>query len=221
MSELESLLDKGKYHEEYDCAYRDGNNGALYAFKNKLNSIKVKEVKFTDSESVFEGQYLNKDKVVTTIERLQDECEEQGDNNGVELLEKLFDKIDTIEVKEVGVDLGDPKGDKSAKCIIDTKTLDVKEVDLDFHRFAEEMETVFALPSSKTENTEQEPLNWEYAIAKHFFELGVNASNLLTWEDISVIRQITAEYRREKNHEQDNEDFCKEVLKRFKAQKGE
>ncbi len=52
-------------------------------------------------------------------------------------------------------------------------TLEVKEVDLDFQTFAKEMETVFALPSSKTKNTEEEPLNWEYAIAKHFFELGL------------------------------------------------
>ena len=52
-------------------------------------------------------------------------------------------------------------------------TLEVKEVDLDFQTFAKEMETVFSLPSSKTKNTEEEPLNWEFAIAKHFFELGL------------------------------------------------
>jgi hypothetical protein len=44
LAEIESLLDKGKYHEEYDCAYRDGNNGALYALKGKVNSLEVKEV---------------------------------------------------------------------------------------------------------------------------------------------------------------------------------
>lgn len=93
LEEIESLLDKGKYHEEYDCAYRDGNNGALYALKGKVNS------------------------------------------------------------------------------------LEVKEVDLDFQRFAKEMDAIFALPSSETNNTEEEPLNWEYAIAKHFFELGMQVSN--------------------------------------------
>ena len=92
LAEIESLLDKGKYHEEYDCAYRDGNNGALYALKGRIN------------------------------------------------------------------------------------TLEVKEVDLDIQTFAKEMDTVFALPSSETKNTEEEPLNWEYAIAKHFFELGLNVS---------------------------------------------
>jgi len=89
VAEIEKLVDKGKYHEEYDYAYRDGNNGALYALKNKLD------------------------------------------------------------------------------------TLEVKEVDLDFQRFAKEMDTVFALPSSKTENTEENPFNWEFAIVKHFYSLGL------------------------------------------------
>ena len=44
VAEIESLLDKGRYHEEYDCAYRDGNNSALYALKGKINTIEVKEV---------------------------------------------------------------------------------------------------------------------------------------------------------------------------------
>ena len=54
-------------------------------------------------------------------------------------------------------------------------TLETKEEDLDFQRFAKEMDTIFALPSSETKNTEENPLNWEYAIAKHFFELGLKA----------------------------------------------
>ena len=54
-------------------------------------------------------------------------------------------------------------------------TLEVKEMDLDYQHFAKEMAEVFALPSSITKNTEEEPLNWEYAIAKHFFELGLKA----------------------------------------------
>ena len=62
---------------------------------------------------------------------------------------------------------------KEILSIIDT--LEVKEVDLDFQRFAKEMDSIFALPSSETKNTEEEPLNWEYAIAKHFFELGIKA----------------------------------------------
>ena len=35
----------------------------------------------------------------------------------------LLSFLDTIEAKEVCVDLGDPKGDKSARYIIDTKNL--------------------------------------------------------------------------------------------------
>lgn len=64
-------------------------------------------------------------------------------------------------------------------------TLEVKEVDLDFQRFAKEMDAIFALPSSKTKNTEEEPLNWEYAIAKHFFELGIKAQKepVSIWHD--------------------------------------
>lgn len=37
-------------------------------------------------------------------------------------------------------------------------TLEVKEVDLDFQRFAKEMDAIFALPSSETKNTEEDPL---------------------------------------------------------------
>lgn len=40
--------------------------------------------------------------------------------------------------------------------------------DLDFQTFAKEMDKVFALPSDITKNTEEDPLNWEYAIARHF-----------------------------------------------------
>lgn len=58
-------------------------------------------------------------------------------------------------------------------------TLEVKEVDLDFQTFAKEMDAVFDLPSSETKNTEEEPLNWEYAIAKYFFKLGLKAKD---WE---------------------------------------
>ena len=84
--------------------YYQGKVDALNDTISFLNTLEVKEVDFEDSKSVFEGQYLSKDKVVTTIERLQDECEEQGDNNGVELLEKLFNKLDHLEVKEVDLE---------------------------------------------------------------------------------------------------------------------
>ena len=49
------------------------------------------------------------------------------------------------------------------------------EVDLDFQVFSKEMDAVFNFPKEVTENTEEDPLNWEYAIARHFYELGLNA----------------------------------------------
>lgn len=67
MAEIESLLDKGKYHEEYDCAYRDGNNGALYALKGKLDSLEVKEVDLKGEASIrdellkYLGSYSSRD----------------------------------------------------------------------------------------------------------------------------------------------------------------
>lgn len=56
LAEIENLLDKGKYHEEYDCAYRDGNNGALYALKGKLDTLEVKEVEL---DKPFKGISVN------------------------------------------------------------------------------------------------------------------------------------------------------------------
>jgi len=53
VAEIENLLDKGRYHEEYDCAYRDGNNGALYALKGKLDTLEVKEVDINKEISQF------------------------------------------------------------------------------------------------------------------------------------------------------------------------
>lgn len=75
----------------------------INGLKEALSIVNTLEV-IEDTKSVFEGQYLSKDKVVTTIERLQDKCEEHDDNNDVELLEELFNKLDTLEVKEVDLD---------------------------------------------------------------------------------------------------------------------
>lgn len=46
----------------------------------------------------------------------------------------------------------------------------------------------------------------------------------LSLEDISILRQIMFDYNRQVRNEMsipNNEDYCKEILKRFKAQKGE
>jgi hypothetical protein len=56
LAEIEKLVDKGKYCEEHDCAYRDGNNGALYALKGKLDTLEVKERDLNEEiESYFKG----------------------------------------------------------------------------------------------------------------------------------------------------------------------
>ena len=44
VAEIENLLDKGKYDDDYDYAFRDGNNSALYALKGRIDTLEVKEV---------------------------------------------------------------------------------------------------------------------------------------------------------------------------------
>ena len=63
VAEIERLVDKGRYHEEYDCAYRDGNNGALYALKEKINTIEVKEV---DLDKEYQ-EYVEEDPVYNKL----------------------------------------------------------------------------------------------------------------------------------------------------------
>lgn len=57
LAEIEKLIDKGDYLEDYDWAYRDGNNGALYELKNKLDTLEVKEVDFEKEIDKFYGMY--------------------------------------------------------------------------------------------------------------------------------------------------------------------
>ena len=84
-------------------------------------------------------QYIDKDALVAEIERGIEVFTSEKNQEGASQIDKLslggriaglqelkvF--LDTLEVKKIGVDLGDPKGDKSARYIIDTKTLEVKE----------------------------------------------------------------------------------------------
>ena len=62
LSEIENLLDKGRYLEVYDCAYRDGNNGALYALKGKLDTLEVKEVDLEKEISLQWSKFCLSDK---------------------------------------------------------------------------------------------------------------------------------------------------------------
>ena len=93
-------------------------------------------------------------------------------------------------------------------------TLEVKEVDLE-----KEIQRQYNVHKNSNNIAKNCVImtkgGFEY-FAKHFFELGINTSNPLTWEDIKLIWTIGDEipYMPE-------EDFFKELLKRFKAQKGE
>ena len=88
-------------------------------------------------------------------------------------------------------------------------TLEVKEVDIE-----EEVESLI------------KSVIWRFAdkedflrVAKHFSELGLRASNPLTWEDIRKIDTLCCKVEME--HIPKEEEHYQEVLKRFKEQKGE
>ena len=118
-------------------------------------------------------QYINKSAVVAEInQRIEDYKSHKIDDSYhdglIFALEDLRDDfINTLEVIEIDVDLGDLKGDKSTQCIIDTETLEVKEVDL-------EKEIGKYLDTNDIEFSHQIKL---FDFAKHFFELGMQLSN--------------------------------------------
>lgn len=102
-------------------------------------------------------------------------------------------------------------------------TLEVKEVDLD-----EETQRIldkhFFYPEEENELKEI-PKLVRY-VAKHFFELGLKVTNSLTWQDIFIIRRLIYEYDKEIKMKSNikyplREEFCTEVLKRFKELKEE
>ena len=136
---------------------------------------------------------IDKDALVAKIERWIELLTNEKNQEGISLIDKLSLSgriaelqevktfIDTLNVKEIGVDLGDPKGDKSAKHIIDTKTLEMKEVDLekaikdymDIHRLhiKDGGRIVY-------ENNDSPNFMCDFRdFSKHFFELGMTASN--------------------------------------------
>lgn len=63
----------------------------------------------------------------------------------LEGLEGIVDFINTLEVIEVGFDLGDPNGDKSSEYIVDTKNLETKEVNLEKENNKELEDEILAL----------------------------------------------------------------------------
>ena len=64
-------------------------------------------------------QYINKSAVVAEIDkRLHQLTDAAFDTMIGRNLIEIKDFLDALEVKKIGVDLGDPKGDKSAKYIM-------------------------------------------------------------------------------------------------------
>lgn len=98
VAEIENLLDKGRYHEEYDCAYRDGNNGALYALKGKLNTLEVKEIKLPSPRFPHLNNIVDKVFGTGNLESLEYEEAEQ-----LVLLAKE-ELLKDLEVKEVDIE---------------------------------------------------------------------------------------------------------------------
>ena len=128
-------------------------------------------------------QYISKSALLAEIGRLKADAlqkKSQCKRSGLERMmhqigayNKILSFLDTLKVKEVGVDLGDHQVDKRAICIIDTKTLEVKEVDFEkeFKRFLNEVEGVPRMWHSG------EQIEWAKDLAKHFLELGMSVSN--------------------------------------------
>ena len=100
-------------------------------------------------------------------------------------------------------------------------TLETKEVDL-------EKEIDLAMPSKYCWSGDGEAVYSKEQMrnfAKHFFELGLNASNPLTWKDMMIIHKCIKDamnYHLYKMMEgmEGQKVVYEEVLKRFKAQKG-
>ena len=144
---------------------------------------------------------------------------------------KLIDKdalVAEIEKREGLLDLDNPLGIGGMvelECLKDTiDTLEVKEADL-------EQEIRKVQKDYKTIDEYEGYFSTIYAsdiewIAKHFFDLGLRASNPLTWEDIMLIHKCIKDAMNFKLYKmmegiEGQKEVYEEVLKRFKTQKGE
>lgn len=96
-------------------------------------------------------------------------------------------------------------------------SLEVTEVDLEkeFRSFLDDIEGMPRMWHS------DEQLEFGLDIAKHFFELGLRASNPLTWKDLATIEKLGDDFIKQNHTPMSDEEFYKEILKRFKEQKGE
>ncbi len=145
---------------------------------------------------------------------------------------KLIDKdviVAEIERQLKETDKGFPNDhnigryDACKRMISFINSLEVKEVDLEKELESWRHKHFHGRRDDKGAAGEWLERTSQLDIAKHFFELGLNASNPLTWEDIACINAITDTLLCECGDKilYTEENFSKEVLKRFKAQKGE
>lgn len=152
VAEIDNLLDKGKYHEEYDCAYRDGNNDALYALKEKIDTFEVKD----PYEQCIQYPSI-KDGIKAHAETYSFNIESQLFHQLTEEQQKLWRKeIEQAVISggEIGVEL--------TRDIRYKENVEVKEVNLekeigDFIKEKHLLDIAYIVPF----------------IAKYFFELGL------------------------------------------------
>lgn len=136
------------------------------------------------------AQYIDKSTVVAEINRVVNSYDPTNEiTSGRYALVRLRNFIETLEVREVDLE---------------------KELNDWRHNH-------FHGRRDKDANGEWLERISQLELAKHFFELGLKASNPLTWEDIDW---IVGEAVCKTSDNWSTEQICKEVLKRFKAQKG-
>lgn len=141
------------------------------------------------------AQYIDKDAVVAEIERLQDAIKATAIDGRI--------SKEQAEAYKVCVKLRSFVED----------TLEAKEMDLQ-----KEIDRVW---DNTSDNFSEDGWKEFEDIAKHFFELGLMASNPLTWEDVKEICVQSVLVEIDLGGKVSDERHYSEVLKRFKAQKGE
>ena len=134
---------------------------------------------------------------------------------------KLIDKdalvaeIEKLHIQHISPNYVDEAGLVLEQLEDNICSLEVKEVDLDEETLHSELSKIYAsVYDSK-----------DIKATKHFFELGLNASNPLTWEDmrelhiILISLDVDIELSRSKL-QKETLGYYEEVLKQFKAKKG-
>lgn len=139
------------------------------------------------------AQYIDKDALVAEIEKLKTFY---NDDENIHHIAKFNILVDILSL---------------------ITALEVKEVDLE----KEINEWLLRDNITDTRNDDYCDVDIEET-AKHFFELGLKAQKELTWEDIKMMDDISIRLDgTEETKDMSNKEFYEEVLKRFKAQKGE